>query len=652
MTRVVAIVALLLAMAAAPAPAAEAPAWLRQAAAATLTPAQAAAPAVVLLDQIDATVSDGGTVSRRRIYAARLRTREGRDAGSVTEVYLTDSGKIKRLKGWIIRPGGEVQELPDTHVLDAALAPNDVYNEARMRVIAAGETEPDTVFGAEVVSEDRAIFTQEDMPFQLGRWPVKSVRRSLTVPAGWTVRSVVFNHDPVAPVIAGSTHSWELADVRALADEASAPGWSGVAPRLAVTYTPDASARAGLATFASWSDVSAWLAGLADPQAAADAALVAKAKALTAGSSTPMEKIRAIAGWMRQVQYISIQIGLGRGGGYRPRRAADVFARNHGDCKDKATLMRAMLAAVGIPSYPAAAFLGDRAFVRPEWPTPQQFNHVILAIAVESSAPYPGAAAVHPTAGPLLFFDPTDPYTRPGALPADEEGSYVLVALPKGGDLLQLPGRGAAGQTSSRTTDGAIQADGTFAGTVTRRTTGSFAARERALVEGLAPRDYADAVSRLLARALPGTRVAEAATRDLDTDVEMTARITVPGVGQPLPNNLVMVTPPFRAFDRAPELTAAVRTLPVVIDGESVTETTRFMLPAGWTVDELPSPASVDTPFGRYRLAARADASVVTVERQLVLERAIVAAADAPALRRFLEAVRVADTSPIVLKRR
>jgi transglutaminase-like putative cysteine protease len=47
-----------------------------------------------------------------------------------------------------------------------------------------------------------------------------------------------------------------------------------------------------------------------------------------------------------------------------------VLARNYGDCKDKAALMRALLKAAGIDSYAVIIYSGDRHFVRPEWPGP------------------------------------------------------------------------------------------------------------------------------------------------------------------------------------------------------------------------------------------------------------------------------------------
>ena len=188
-------------------PAADCPPWLRQAAAIPISPSQAAEPAVVLLDDLSATVDDDGTVRTRRVYAARIQTHEGHNAAALREWYLTDTGKVRQLRGWIIRPSGDVQELDKQRVLDLALAPNDVYNEARLRVLDAGEVEPGTVFGAEVVSEDRSVFAQTEWPLQ-DRWAVKSVSRRLTVPSVWQVSSVTFNHAAIQPTVAGTTYTW------------------------------------------------------------------------------------------------------------------------------------------------------------------------------------------------------------------------------------------------------------------------------------------------------------------------------------------------------------------------------------------------------------------------------------------------------------
>ena len=118
-----------------------------------------------------------------------------------------------------------------------------------------------------------------------------------------------------------------------------------------------------------------WLSDLDTPQVQVDDALARKAYELTALAKTEFDKIRAIATYVQNIQYISIQTDLGRGGGYRPRSSIEVFAKSYGDCKDKANLMRAMLKVVGIESVLVSIYSGDPNYVRADWPTPQQFNH-------------------------------------------------------------------------------------------------------------------------------------------------------------------------------------------------------------------------------------------------------------------------------------
>ena len=99
-------------------------------------------------------------------------------------------------------------------------------------------------------------------------------------------------------------------------------------------------------------------------------ALAAKTKTLTAGAKTEIDRIRAVGEYAQSVRYVSIQTGIGRGGGYRPHAAIDVFAKSYGDCKDKANLMRAMLKVVGIVAIPVSIYSGDPNYVRSSWPSP------------------------------------------------------------------------------------------------------------------------------------------------------------------------------------------------------------------------------------------------------------------------------------------
>src|SRR5690606_28324525 len=120
--------------------------------------------------------------------------------------------------------------------------------------------------------------------------------------------------------------------------------------------------------------------------------------------------------FVQNLQYISIDIGVGYGNGYKPRPSSTVLARGYGDCKDKANLMGAMLKALKIDAYPVVIYSGDPNFVREAWPSPKQFNHCIIAVRVSDATKSP-AVITDPKLGRLLIFDATDPYTPVGDLP-------------------------------------------------------------------------------------------------------------------------------------------------------------------------------------------------------------------------------------------
>ena len=66
------------------------------------------------------------------------------------------------------------------------------------------------------------------------------------------------------------------------------------------------------------------------------------------------------------------------GGPLQPHAAAEVLANQYGDCKDKDTLLEALLHAKGFTTTPA--LIGAGIAPVPEVPSPAVFNHVITTV--------------------------------------------------------------------------------------------------------------------------------------------------------------------------------------------------------------------------------------------------------------------------------
>src|SRR6266478_6225174 len=143
------------------------PAWLQQSMAGPSAAYDKNVTAVVLLNDERVTVGENGRVTITRNFAVKILLREGRREAVAREIYQTGTGKVRDMHAWLIRSPGVVKRYGKDQTLDIALAMNDVYNEYRAKsIIAADDADAGSVFGYEVTSEDRSIFSQFEWEFQ------------------------------------------------------------------------------------------------------------------------------------------------------------------------------------------------------------------------------------------------------------------------------------------------------------------------------------------------------------------------------------------------------------------------------------------------------------------------------------------------------
>ncbi len=629
----------------------EVPAWLQQAAQQNVPAYSKEVPAVVLLDESSMAVGEDGRIVTTSTYAVRILSREGREEAVARLPYMTDAGKVREMRAWLIRSNGDVKRYGKDQMLDVAAANNDVYNESRVKVISASdEADAGMVFGYQTVSESRSFFSQSLWYFQ-GDLPVLQSRLQLTLPQGWAASSVTFNHSKIEPAVTGSTYSWELRNLSYIEHEPSGPSVSNLAPRVAVNYGPPTGAASGVArTFASWSDVSRWYTELSDPQVTLDDALAGKARQLTANAKTELERIQIIGNYVQNLQYISVQIGVGR---FRPHSATEVFAKSYGDCKDKANLMRAMLKAVKIEAYPVLIFAGDPSYVREDWASPSQFNHCIIAVRVGPETKTP-TVVEHATLGRLLIFDATDDNTPVGDLPNHEQGSFALVAAGEAGALVRMPTTPPESNKLERQAEVSLAPDGSITATVKERSVGQSAVRERGLFRQLSRPEYTHAIEEWITRGASGAKVSKVDPVDSTAegrfalDVEFTAR----AYAQLMQNRLLVFKPAIVERLDWLALTGASRKHPVVLHPRAYTEIVRVKLPEGFDVDELPDPLKLETPFGSYVSTYEVKDGHLVFTRTLVQQAATIPADQYSSVRTFFERIRAAEQSPVVLARK
>jgi hypothetical protein len=622
----------------------DAPSWAREAAAQTVPDYSSKVTSVVLLQEEMVTVdADGRRVMRERGAVKILQL--GGESIEAGRSYNTKNGRIRDFQGWLISPSGKAVPYAKNRVIDVALSRDYVYDEARARVLECGAAAPGSVFAWEVTEEEKSVFTQTGFSFQQ-QSPVLISRYILNLPPAWEARGIVFNHEKLEPQVSSGAYTWELRNLPWIEREDYSPSFSALAPRLVVSFFPPADNRGGLQGLKDWT------APMFDPPAAVTDTVRAKALQLTANAPAGLDKIRAIAAFAQQVNYVEVSLNVSRGGGITPKSASDSLARNYGDCKDKATLMRALLKAVGIDSYLVTISADDRTFVRQEWASPGQFNHAIIAVKVSDAITFPTVIA-DSSLGRLLIFDPTDSITPVGSLPTEEQGSYALVIAANGGALLKMPLLAASANRIDAAVEATMNANGGLSARLQRQYFGQSGIPLRAVDKLRGHEELQKRFERGFTRRLGGVTIKSVAIEGaadenrLAVDVDLTAE----RFGQMMQDRLLIVRPGTLSSGGEYFFTSRKRSSPVKLEADLRHDSIKVKLPDGFKLDELPAPAKVESAYGSIQATWAVHDGEIVMEQTLEIRDMVAPASDFAQVRDFFDKVAGVESAPVVLIR-
>ena len=131
-----------------------------------------------------------------------------------------------------------------------------------------------------------------------------------------------------------------------------------------------------MTTFASWEQMGRWYASLEKDRRQPTPEIRSKSEALIAGKTSDLDKIQALYDYVAtNFRYISLSFGVGR---FQPHAAADVLHNEYGDCKDKHTLLAALLEASGY--HASSVLINSGRKLDPDVPSPSQFDHVFTMV--------------------------------------------------------------------------------------------------------------------------------------------------------------------------------------------------------------------------------------------------------------------------------
>ena len=349
-----------------------------------------------------------------------------------------------------------------------------------------------------------------------------------------------------------------------------------------------------------------------------------KVKEITKGLKDDAAKVKAIYKYATKTRYVALEFGVS---GIRPRRCAQTLARGWGDCKDKATLIVTMLREIGIPSTIVLVRTGMRGQLAPDPPSLAAFDHAIAYVPSLD-----------------LYLDGTAEHTGSSELPVmdrDAMGLQINEGKPK---LVRLPQPPPEASTMRRKLDVTLAPDGIGQFTIDLQVAGAYAPewRDRYLSEGT----RRDRVTRDLGREIGSIELAPGKAgldvNDLD-DEEQPVKVHARGKA------LTFVRREGSGFSLAagPMHTlvadyASLSKRTVGIDLRALTsreDEWTIRLPPGMKLLRPPTPATLDSPFGRFSVAFEEGPGKVTVKTVLAFKKARIAPSEYASFRTFCEAV-------------
>ncbi|NLM98360.1 MAG: DUF3857 and transglutaminase domain-containing protein [Halanaerobiaceae bacterium] len=313
--------------------------------------------------------------------------------------------RVEILKAYTIKSDGTVIEAGENSIHEITppeLAEANIYSNVKELVINFPGVEEDTIIVYSYLIEEAEPLIRNQF-WQSKEFayiePIKETCLEIIVPEDKALyyKTIRGDFGPVIEKADGcKKYVWERKDIAAV------PVEFGMLPLLDIVPLVRVS------TFADWKEFNDWYRGLITDQYKINDTILRKIEELTAGLDTEEEKIRALYNYVAgDFRYVGLEFGID---GYKPHNAVETFENKYGDCKDKATLLIALLSAIGVRAEPV--LINTAGHSELEIASPDHFNHMIVYLPNLD-----------------LYLDPTNGITMYGDLPAVDQGKKVVMPL-------------------------------------------------------------------------------------------------------------------------------------------------------------------------------------------------------------------------------
>lgn len=357
-----------------------------------------------------------------------------------------------------------------------------------------------------------------------------------------------------------------------------------------------------------------------------------KLKELTAGCTTPREKVQAIYNYLGETtRYVSIQLGIG---GLQPIAAADVCRAGFGDCKGLSNYTRAMLKELGIPSvYTVISTENERLL--PDFSSVNQMNHVILQVPLPQDT---------------LWLECTNPQLPFGYVHSDIAGHDALLITQEGGTIYRLPTY--PDSLNTQTTQATVHITPVGGAKIEAiQTSRLFQYESTAGITRMEP-------SRRKDRLRSGINLIQATIDNIQMNErkeampQMDIRFTVDTeqYGNKTGNRLFVPANVFRKGFTTPDLKQ--RTQDIYIDyGYLDTDSISLQIPDGYVIESLPKTCRITNRFGSFSSSLQLKNKEIHIVHRLLMHKGVYPKEEYKEFLEFRKQIAAQYGSKIILKK-
>lgn len=596
------------------------------------------ANAVVRFDQTDIAILSQRSMNIKNRRAVTVLNEKGFDATEAYEFY-DKSTSVKNIEAVVYDAfGKEIKRIKRKDFKDqSVVGGSTLFSESRYIYLDYTPISyPFTVEFTSEVQTSSTAFIPRWMPLRGFYTSIEKATLNVTYPAdlGFKKKEFQFSGFNLKKNNDTSTQlSYVATNILAQKQEDYSPAYKDLFPKVMMGLERfHLEGVDGTAT--NWTDFGKWysekiLAGTTDlPEETK-----AKIKAIVGDEKDPIKKAKLVYDFVqKKSRYVSIQVGIG---GWKPMLATDVDRLGYGDCKALTNYTKALLQVVDVPSYNTVLY-GDsyKTNIESDFVS-MQGNHMILSI---------------PNGNHYTWLECTsqdDPFGYQGTFTDDRD---VLVIKPEGGEIVRTKVYEDNGNTQKDTGSYTLDEKGNFSGSVVIVSEGSQYS-SKARVEHLLPtekeahyKEYWDNINNLKLGKITFINNKENVRFTEDIQLSAINYATISG------NKMIFVVD---AFNQNSGNVKRIRNRknPFQIQrGYLDSDEIEINLPAGFTIEFLPSNFELKGKFGEYKTEIiKKDNNKLTYKRSIYLYKGKYTNKEYDDYRLFMEQVARNDNAKIIL---